>query len=447
MIKKLTALAAIISIQAALAILAGWAYLNFSSDGKILPGITCAGVPLGGMPPRVAEEALREEHGDLDSQILFLEGVGRQWGIPMRDIGAAYDYLQAAEKAYAVGRSGSVLRRVSELLGNNTDAATVALEMKFDQEALKKELEKINRDFGKAPRNARIVAKNKNLKVIASEAGLEMDLAETMKRVLSLQAGMTPRVVVASNPVTPQVRDEDVSDLTCLLGECATVFEDESRSRIANIARAAGRLDGILVKPGEIFSFNQRVSPLDEQGGYEKAPVIIDDQMIDDYGGGACQVSTTLYGAVILAGLEIIERHAHSRTVKYVSPGLDATVAEGLMDLRFRNNFRSPVYIFSSADLEEGVVRVTIIGKKEENTVYRIESEVMTIHPETVVSNNSSLAPGRSNVVSEGSPGFDVMVYRVTLKAGGKESRELLSDDYYPPEPRVVEVGPSPGKR
>ncbi len=235
-----------------------------------------------------------------------------------------------------------------------------------------------------------------------------------------------------------------MSALTDVLGECATVFEDWSGSRIANITRAAGRLDGILLKPGEVFSFNQRVSPFDHRGGYEKAPVIVDDQMIDDYGGGVCQVSTTLYGAVILSGLEIVERHAHSRTVKYVSPGLDATVVEGLMDLRFKNNFSDPVYISSAADLEEGVVRIAVIGKKEENTVYRIESEVMTIPPETVVSNNTSLAPGRSNVVSEGAPGFDVMIYRVTLKDGVEKSRELLSDDYYPPEPRMVEVGPLP---
>ncbi len=203
MIKKLTALAAIISIQAALAIMAGWAFLSFSSDGKILSGITCAGVPLGGMPPLMAEEALRVKHRGLDNQSLVLEGGDRQWEIPMRDIGAAYDYRQAAQKAYSVGRSGPVLRRVAELLGNNAEAATVPLEMIFDQEALKKELEKISREFGKTPRNARIEAKNKSIGVIASADGQEMDLAETMRRVLSLHAGAAPRVVIASKPVPP----------------------------------------------------------------------------------------------------------------------------------------------------------------------------------------------------------------------------------------------------
>ncbi|MCL6611072.1 MAG: VanW family protein [Peptococcaceae bacterium] len=445
MYKRLTVLAAVIAINTVLAVLFGWSCLEGSSAGKILPGITIAGVTLGGMSPEKAEIALREKFGGLENESLILEGGGRQWKIPMRDIGAVYDYGEAVKKAYAVGRSGSLLRRISEFLGNRTRAASISLLFKFDREALEKELEKISREYTRVPRSARLVAENKKVKLIPSEEGLEMDLAETMNRIEDLQAGVPPRVVIASRPVPPQVGDGDLSGLTDVLAECVTPFEDRTPSRIRNMARSADRIDGILVDPGEVFSFNRRVSPIDERGGYEKAPIIIDDRLVNDYGGGVCQVSTTLYWAVLLSGLEIVERHAHSRPVKYVSPGLDATVADGLLDLRFRNNLDRPVYISASADPEEEIVRVAVIGKKEENTDHKIEFEVKTIPPEIVTVINPSLRPGRSNVINDGSPGFDVMVYRVTLMAGGGDRRELISDDYYPPEPRVVEAGPPPG--
>lgn len=447
MFKRLTALSAIIIIQTVLAIFIGGAFLYRSSAGKILPGITSAGVPLGGLSPGEAEEALREEFRCLDSDLLVLEGEGRKWKISLQDIGAFYDYRETVSKAYSIGHTGSMIRRISELLGNRTERAIVPLPLKSEQEALKKELERINREYVKNPQNARLAPGNNGIKLIPGKDGLEMDMAETMRRVSELQAGMDLRVMIASKVVPPQVTDKDVSGLTDVLGECTTQFDSDSRERVKNIARAADRLNGTLVKPGEVFSFNNIVSPLNEQGGYYKAPAIIDGLLVDEYGGGVCQVSTTLYGAVLLSGLEIIERHPHSRPVKYVPPGMDATVAEDLIDFMFRNNYGHPVYIFSSGETRDGYAKVVVIGKKENNIVYKIDTEVKTTSPGMVMKSSSSLMTGQSVVVTEGSPGFEVSVYRVSVIEGEGEKRELVSHDNYLPEPMIVEVGLSSGER
>lgn len=447
MFKRLTALSAIIIIQTVLAILIGGAYLNRSSAGKILPGIFSAGVPLGGLSPDEAEEALRERFICKENDVLVLEGEGRQWKIPIQDIGAVYDYREAISKAYSIGHAGSIMRRISELLGNRTESIIIPLPLKFEHEALKKELDRINREYAKNPENARLALGNNGIKLVSGEDGLEMDISETIRRILELQAGMDLRVMIASKNVSPQVTDKDVSGLTDVLGECTTQFDSDSRERVMNIVRAADKLNGALVKPGEVFSFNNRLSPVNEQGGYFKAPAIIDGQLVEEYGGGVCQVATTLYGAVLLSGLEIVERTPHSRPVKYVPPGMDATVAEDLIDFRFRNSSGHPVYIISSGETGDGYVKVAIIGKKEDNTIYKIETEVKTTSPGMVMKSSSRLKPGQSVVVAEGSPGLEIAVYRVSVLEGAGETRELISNDNYLPEPMIVEVGLSSGER
>lgn len=422
--------------------------MSGSSVGKVIPGIYSAGVPLGGMTPEKAEEALRERLAGIDKEVLIIEGQGRQWNIPMADIGAVYDYREAVKYAYSIGHSGSLARRISELLGNRTEDIDVSLPLKFDPEALKRELDKVNSQYSKPPQNARIILSgDKEVKLISSEDGQEIDLEGTTRQILNLKAGMFPRVVIVSKPVLPHTSEKDISGLTDVLGQCTTRFDADSQSRASNIARAAGLLDGTLVRAGETFSFNKTVSLLDGQAGYDKAPVIIDDQLVDDFGGGICQVTTTLYGAVLLSGLEIVERSPHSKPVKYVPPGLDATVADGLIDFRFRNNFGRPVYIMSSVASEDGSVKITIVGKRKENTIYQLDSQVKIVPPGIVMKSSPWLKPGQSVTTDEGSPGFEVSVYRVVVFEGGTEKKELISDDFYPPEPKVVEVGLSSGRK
>ncbi len=445
MFKKITALSAIIIIQTVLAILMGGAFLSRASAGKILPGISAAGIYLGGMSPGEAEEILRDKYRDAGSGVLILEGWGRRWEIPMKDIGAVYDYRECVNNAYSVGRAGSLAKRVSELLGNKTENVSVPLPVRFDRDALQTLLAGIGGEYAKEPVNARLVLENKEIRVIPCEEGMEMDIQETMRRVTGLQAGMVFVVSIAAQSAIPRIRDGDIFGLTDVLGECVTLFDAASEGRAANIARAAGLIDGLLLEPGDTFSFNSAISPADHRGGFRKAPMIADGRMVEDYGGGVCQVATTLYGSVLLSGLEIVERHPHSRPVKYVPPGLDATVAEGLADFRFRNNLDRPVYIMSSGDADGGSVRVAVIGRKSGKAAYIITTESKTISPGMVIRSNPGLRAGESAVAAHGSPGFEVSVYRISVIEGTEGERELISHDFYPPEPRVIEIGISSG--
>ena len=177
-----------------------------------------------------------------------------------------------------------------------------------------------------------------------------------------------------------------------------------------NILRAASKIDGMLIRPGEEFSFNKAVGLCGVEQGFERAPTIVAGELRPEWGGGVCQVSSTLYNAALLAGLKITERHAHSRRVSSVPPGRDATTAFGVSDLKFVNATGRPIRIIVSATRTR--LAIAILGKSGQNSNIQIVTQ--------------SLSRGRSNIGGE-----NVLTYRLTPSADGSFRRDLISNDVY----------------
>lgn len=420
------------------AILTGWA------NDKIMSSVFSAGIPLGALTVSQAEDTLRNNFQITDSSVLVLESEKMNYEIPLKSIRAAYDYCEAVKSAYAVGRSGVTIIRISEHLGNRAGRVDIPLRMIFDSRLLEEELKKINGHFAEKPENARIVVEDNTTKVIPGKEGFEIDLPEIMRRITGLTAGMEARIEIPVRSMAPEINDNQLTGLTDVLGECTTWFYTDSTGRGENIVRASELIDGTLVLPGEVFSYNEKISPVNEGNGYKKAYVIADEELVQDYGGGICQVSSTLYGAVLLSGLKVNERYPHTKLVKYVAPGLDATVSDSDKDFRFTNNLGSPVYIISSSEATAGYVRVTVIGRKDNNIIYEIDTEEKTTSPGIVLKYSAALPRGSSRVIGEGSPGIEVSVFRLSVSGDSEIGRELISHDIYLPEPKIVEVGHSP---
>ena len=142
-----------------------------------------------------------------------------------------------------------------------------------------------------------------------------------------------------------------------VLGSYTTVY-DAKVPRANNVALAASRINGVVVKPGQSFSFSQTILPRTVENGYVSAPVIVNKRYTQGIGGGVCQVSSTLYAAMVSANLPATERHAHSLPSHYIPAGLDATIAGNSKDLKFTNTFNHSIIINASAD--NGTLTVTI---------------------------------------------------------------------------------------
>jgi vancomycin resistance protein YoaR len=143
-----------------------------------------------------------------------------------------------------------------------------------------------------------------------------------------------------------------------VLGTYSTTFAAWRKNRASNIKLASSSIDSVVVKPGEVFSYNKTVGPTSRKYGYKLATVFIKGEKYEGYGGGVCQVSSTLYNAAANAGLTIIERHDHSRPVPYVEKGKDAATSYGGVDFKFKNNKPFPIRINST--VADGTVSVTI---------------------------------------------------------------------------------------
>lgn len=220
----------------------------------------------------------------------------------------------------------------------------------------------------------------------------------------------------------------------------ATSLKGRTVSQRHNARLAARALDGAVILPGEVFSFNRRVRSWSMDQGYVKAPVSYDGELVRAFGGGVCQTSTTLYNAVLLAGLPILERHPHVFAPRYIPPGRDAAVAYPGVDLRFRNAFPWPITVRARAQGER--LEVRLYGRERPQTGVEVASNVLeTIRPLrlTRVLRRPD-ATGRAYVRSPGATGYRVVTYRLFTEAGRQLRRERLSDDTYRAMNHVVQL-------
>lgn len=218
----------------------------------------------------------------------------------------------------------------------------------------------------------------------------------------------------------------------------ATTLMGRSRSQRHNARLAAEQLNGKIIPSGATFSFAKAVQSWSVDRGYVKAPVSFDGELVKAFGGGVCQTSTTLYNAALLAGMEIVERHAHDFAAHYVPPGQDAAVAFPSLDLRFRNPYAWPVRI--QAAVRGDRLEARIFGARKPPLEYRIVTQTLQ---RTTPSRLTGDASGESGAYlrSPGAVGCRVVAYRLALKNGQAVRRDRLSDDTYRAMNRVVIAG------
>lgn len=214
------------------------------------------------------------------------------------------------------------------------------------------------------------------------------------------------------------------------IGGYTTSLAGRNRSQRHNSELALNKLIGAVIKPGQTFSFNKCVGSFSRDAGYRRAPVSYNGQLIDSWGGGVCQTSTTLYNAALLSGMEIVERSKHRFAPSYIPPGRDAAVAFSAIDLKFKNPYPYPVRILGQ--IEGDRLTVGIYGPNKLKERPRIVEIVRDpLRPSTYTIGEEG---PRARVRNTGKMGFQVAVWRLR-----GDSRELISSDSYPSMDRVVE--------
>ena len=318
----------------------------------------------------------------------------------------------------------------------NTDSIEVPVEMKEPDSI---DIDKIHSEIYKEPVDAYYT--KEPFAVYPSSTGLDFNISIDEAKNLLNTASETytiPLKTLYPNVTTNDIGMEAFPDT---LATFSTSYASSNANRSTNIALAASKLNGKVLMPGEEFSFNDTVGKRTASAGFKTATVYSNGQVTTDYGGGICQVSSTLYNAVLRANLEITNRVNHTFTVGYVPIGLDATVSWGAPDFKFKNSRSYPIKLVATTQGKR--LSISIYGLKEE-VEYKVELvsyKTGTVPYTTVYTTDSSLAKGQTKVVQSGSNGAKSEAYKI-LKLNGKEvSRTLLSKDTYSPHNQIIARG------
>jgi vancomycin resistance protein YoaR len=211
------------------------------------------------------------------------------------------------------------------------------------------------------------------------------------------------------------------------------------KGRAQNIQRAAGQMDGVVLMPGEVISFNGNVGPRSVENGFAEAPEIFKGEIRPGIGGGTCQVSGTLHAAAYLGGIDVVERSNHSRPSGYIRMGLDATVVYPTVDLKLRNPYEFPIVVHATID--RGTLAFELLGRRRPATVRFDTATVGTSDYKRKIEEVPAMPEGAVRLKQHGIPGYSVRKTRTILLADGG-SRVEVTTDTYPPTFEIYQVGP-----
>lgn len=443
LIKKAAFLSSILLFQCAAVIFSTVMFLDGRYAGKVQQGITVNGVPVGGLSPVEAVQRLESTIPDPPLSALRIKDAGKSYVIYLPDIDGIYDYRSTIEEALAYGKKGNIFDRFTSTPQLRAAPIDLAIKIAFSEEKLAEKIKCLKDEWETPAEDAEVKLSDDKVIITPEKKGYSLDLEKTLEQVSRDLACGNLNVAASGRILEPPISTSDLNGIDTLLSEYITTFNNSDENRSHNIALASAAINGTLLKPGEVFSLNRQLGPRLAESGYLEAPVFIGNGLSLDFGGGVCQVATTLYNTVLLSDLEVVERYPHPQPVSYVSPGRDATIAGDYLDLKFTNNTGAPVYI--SSLVESGTLTVSIFGEeKSKSHTVRITSEKTVFEPKVIVVEDNTLPEGETEVVNSGRVGYEARVYREVVVDGQVQSRNQISSDYYISEDKIVHVGPKP---
>ena len=317
-----------------------------AASNKIVDGVKFEGRELAGLTAPAAEKFFKKEADKKIHALTFTYG-DRKFEVKPEDIALNADVKKAVDDAESYGRGGSVLQNLANQIKCSMGGREIKLTGGYDEELFKQKLNEIAGQINTEPVNAAInFYGDGTIERIPGVIGKKLDtekIAESLKEnliALNLPSG---NIELQPEETLPFITTEDIANVDSVIGSYSTSYYPGSRGD--NIWIAANALCDKIVKPGWTFSFNDTVGERTYAAGYQNAGVIVNGQADVGVGGGVCQVSSTLYNAVLLAGLTPTERTPHYFKSAYIGPGRDATVADGLIDFKFRNDLAHSVYL------------------------------------------------------------------------------------------------------
>lgn len=423
---------------------------------RIYPGVFVAGKNLGGETYNQARIYFQKKNELISTQFIFTNNNEEIATISGKDIDFGYDDRLFATQAYSIGRSKNFLTDSYLILRAYINGIFLNSSYKYSQSKLMDILSGFAGSVDKKSVDAQFKFENGRVTTFRpSEDGqivywekLNNDILSHGREIL-LTSPKTVRVEIPIKILKPSISTESVNTFGIkeLIASGSSHFAHSIPQRIYNISLAASRINGALVPPGRTFSFNNVLGDVTSFTGYQQAYVIKDGKTVLGDGGGVCQVSTTLFRAILNAGLPILERNPHSYRVGYYeqdsAPGLDATVYYPSVDFKFKNDTQNYILIQSSIDPDQQELTFFLYGTKDSRAVSISQPVVSDETPPAppLFQDDSILSPGETKQIDFAAWGSKVVFNRTVSKNG----KVILSDKFvsnYQPWQAVYLRGP-----
>lgn len=418
-------------------------------DEKIESGIYVNDINLSGKTVSEAKEEVQiyvDSFADtqitlhaIDDHVIVTTAseIGMTWGNP-----------EIIEEAASLGKDGNIVQCYKALKDLEYANKVYKVNFEFDKEKIKTLIEEQGVQYNQEAINATLTRVDGVFQITEGQTGIVVDTEASADAVydylVSRWNGSACEIDLVVTVDEPEGSVEELSKVKDVLGTFTTSFSTSGSSRSANVTNGCRLINGRTLYPGEEFSAYEAVAPFTEANGYYMAGSYLNGQVVDSLGGGICQVSTTLYNAVLNAELEVVERYNHSMIVTYVDPSADAAIAESSgKDFKFVNNTEYPIYI-EGITTPNKQITFTIYGveTRDSNREVRYESVVLErIAPDTEVIYTDATQPVGYCAVQSAHIGYKAQLWKVVTVDGVEVSREQVNSSVYNKAPRSATVG------
>jgi len=420
-------------------------------NDKIEQGIYIGDIDVSGMSVIEAKQAVLDYVEALEESQITLNAMNdNSISVPLSDLSLTWANEEIVEQAAEIGKKGNIVKRYKILKDLQKENQVFDIAFDFDKSKLKKIIETDCEPFNVSAQDATLRREDGRFIIEPGLTGVKIDVDGSVNAVYDYLEtewdGQDADVDLVVTAEEPRGTEEELSKVKDVLGTFTTDYSSSGGNRSGNVANGASLINGTLLYPGDSFSVYEAVSPFTEANGYYMAGSYLNGMVVESLGGGICQVSTTLYNAVLRSELEVTERHNHSMIVTYVDPSADAAISGTAKDFKFVNNLEHPIYI-------EG----TTANKKITFTVYGVETRPANREVTYVSNVISKTVPEGEKVIADGShaigfvdvqsshTGYVAELWKIVKEDGVEVSREQVNKSTYQATPRTATVGTASG--
>lgn len=420
-----------------------------AAEPVVKTGVYAGGIDMSGMTAEEATTAIENYIEELKmTEITLIVANDREVTVVAGDFGLSWANPELVTEAIELGTHGDVIDRYKILKDLEHAGKVFDIKVSVDVQAINDILAQKCVKYDVQAVNVSLARENGVFKVVEGQTGYMLDVETSIDKIYDYLTeewdGKPCRIELEVMVDEPKGSEEELSYVTDVLGTFTTSFRTSGGARSANVINGCKLIDGVTLYPGDEFSTYEAVSPFSVENGYYMAGSYVSGKVVDSLGGGICQVSTTLYNAVLLAELEVSERYNHSMIVTYVDPSADAAIAESSgKDFKFINNTDYPIYIegFTTDDKN---ITFNIYGKetRDPGHAVRYESEVLqVINPSGDIIYADATKPVGYIVSESAHIGYKARLWKITTEDGVEVSREQVNSSNYKMVPRSATVG------